>query len=714
MQGYPGHPQDSYAHHHHPQHPNPHAPQHYQQPPSHPGYGHGLPPQQPQQPQVSDEGPGTRKRKAQQAHQQAQLQMQQDDDDDEKPGSDAASAIGGPGPAQGGSGGAGGSKAKGGASDFVKKLYKMLEDGEYSDVVSWGHDGSTFVVKDMNQFTTAILPAHFKHSNFASFVRQLNKYDFHKVKNNDDGPSPYGENTWEFRHPNFRADMKDNLENIKRKAPAAKKAAQVAQQQRMRATAASNGPLDPSLAAGPPGSLAGSLPPSDYSSLQVQLDGLARAQQAMQQHMTNLSQDYQAVIGEMMNFQRNMVAQDQLMQNLIQYLVSLEADQKGTASQDPSAPYVPSSQAQKLISSYTEVARASYDQMADLSRRASLSGGQFPNLPPLPPPPPNFGHFEFAPLGGRRDEGGQRQNGGYEQQQQGQRGPGGASATPAQQQPGQPQQQGGPPHQQQQQQQPGQQPSQQQPPLPQFVHPAYSSGDPQPSTSAPAPTAPPSAERPSAPRRQSNVPGWAVPPRVLLVEDDAVCRKLSSKFLEVFGCQIDVAVDGVSAVNKMNMQKYDLVLMDIVMPNLDGVSATSLIRQFDPMTPIISMTSNSGPNDIMTYFSHGMNDVLPKPFTKENLLSMLEKHLTHLKLMQQMAEIPRALGFTDNQIQDALAQSVVVTDEGGQQVLNPFSSMGISDQDYVEMLQGIAMEKEGKRGLEVVRDEGTARFQEVQ
>lgn len=45
----------------------------------------------------------------------------------------------------------------------------------------------------------------------------------------------------------------------------------------------------------------------------------------MQQHMTNLSADYQAVIGEMMNFQRNMVAQDQLMQNIIQYLVNLEA-----------------------------------------------------------------------------------------------------------------------------------------------------------------------------------------------------------------------------------------------------------------------------------------------------------------------------------------------------------------------------------------------------
>lgn len=53
----------------------------------------------------------------------------------------------------------------------------------------------------------------------------------------------------------------------------------------------------------------------------------------------------------------------------------------------------------------------------------------------------------------------------------------------------------------------------------------------------------------------------AVPPRVLLVDDDAVCRKLSSKFLQVFGCATDVAVDGVNAVNKMNLEKYDLVLM---------------------------------------------------------------------------------------------------------------------------------------------------------
>jgi len=62
-------------------------------------------------------------------------------------------------------------------------------------------------------------------------------------------------------------------------------------------------------------------------------------------------------------------------------------------------------------------------------------------------------------------------------------------------------------------------------------------------------------------RRSTFVPGWAVPPRVLLVDDDAVSRRLSSKFLKVFGCTTDVAVDGVAAVDKMNLEKYDLVLM---------------------------------------------------------------------------------------------------------------------------------------------------------
>jgi CheY-like chemotaxis protein len=72
-----------------------------------------------------------------------------------------------------------------------------------------------------------------------------------------------------------------------------------------------------------------------------------------------------------------------------------------------------------------------------------------------------------------------------------------------------------------------------------------------------------------------------------------------------------VQLDGLEAVNKLNNgAKYDLVLMDIIMPNLDGVSATHLIRQFDN-TPIIAMTSNIRSDDISMYFQHGRTAKAP-------------------------------------------------------------------------------------------------------
>jgi osomolarity two-component system response regulator SKN7 len=64
-------------------------------------------------------------------------------------------------------------------------------------------------------------------------------------------------------------------------------------------------------------------------------------------------------------------------------------------------------------------------------------------------------------------------------------------------------------------------------------------------------------------------------------------------------------LDGLEAVNKMHERiKYDIILMDIIMPNLDGVSACHIIRQFD-RTPIVAMTSNIRSDDIQMYFQHG-------------------------------------------------------------------------------------------------------------
>ncbi|KAG5350775.1 hypothetical protein C0989_009327 [Termitomyces sp. Mn162] len=100
-------------------------------------------------------------------------------------------------------------------NDFVKKLYKMLEDQSFQHVVSWGPQGDCFVVKDMNEFTKSILPRLFKHSNFANDLVQ------------------FGEQSWTFRHPDFHADRRDALGNIKRKVPAQRK-----QQQHAAAAAA--------------------------------------------------------------------------------------------------------------------------------------------------------------------------------------------------------------------------------------------------------------------------------------------------------------------------------------------------------------------------------------------------------------------------------------------------------------------------------------------
>jgi len=124
---------------------------------------------------------------------------------------------------------------------------------------------------------------------------------------------------------------------------------------------------------------------------------------------------------------------------------------------------------------------------------------------------------------------------------------------------------------------------------------------------------------------------WSTTPRVLVVEDDQVSRNLCTKYVQEYGCSVDLAFDGASAVNKMNIEKFDLVLMDTTMPKLDGCSATSMIRQFNRVTPIVAVTSNTKPSQIMSYLTAGMNDVLGKPLEKAEVIEILEKHLTHLK-----------------------------------------------------------------------------------
>ncbi|KAF6750547.1 HSF-type DNA-binding-domain-containing protein [Ephemerocybe angulata] len=242
-------------------------------------------------------------------------------------------------------------------SDFVKKLYKMLEDPTFQSVVSWGPQGDCFVVKDMNEFTKSILPRMFKHSNFASFVRQLNKYDFHKVKNTDD--NQFGEHSWTFRHPDFHADGRDALENIKRKVPAQRKSA---------------ASLPPSSSALPNSSLPpNSLSPTNPSStsypypqqnvvtaeLQHEVRRLREEGEDLRGRLRSLERSYENVLVEMVGFQRGMAQQDGVMQNLISFFLGSESGKSLNSSS--STILSSSSSSSNILSSGSDIRSAGPD-----------------------------------------------------------------------------------------------------------------------------------------------------------------------------------------------------------------------------------------------------------------------------------------------------------------------------------------------------------------
>ncbi len=114
---------------------------------------------------------------------------------------------------------------------------------------------------------------------------------------------------------------------------------------------------------------------------------------------------------------------------------------------------------------------------------------------------------------------------------------------------------------------------------------------------------------------------------ILLVEDNEVNRKVALAFLERAGHSVTVAVDGFEAVAAVEKGDFDVVLMDIRMPGMDGVEATRRIRALpDPRKsrlPIIALTANFSPPEVERYMAVGMNAVLRKPLRKGSIEEVL-------------------------------------------------------------------------------------------
>ncbi len=119
--------------------------------------------------------------------------------------------------------------------------------------------------------------------------------------------------------------------------------------------------------------------------------------------------------------------------------------------------------------------------------------------------------------------------------------------------------------------------------------------------------------------------------RILIAEDVELNQFIARQILESWGMEVAVAANGRIAVEMAQNQHFDLILMDIQMPEMDGIEATEIIRKL-PNTklaniPIIALTANALKGDNHLYFQAGMNDYITKPYTEEKLYSVLSKFL---------------------------------------------------------------------------------------
>ncbi|KAB5533608.1 response regulator-like protein [Coniochaeta sp. 2T2.1] len=473
------------------------------------------------------------------------------------------------------------------SSDFVRKLYKMLEDPAYRSVVRWSSDGDSFVVLENEKFTKTILPKHFKHSNFASFVRQLNKYDFHKVRHNEEnGDAPYGKDAWEFRHPEFRADRKDNLDNIRRKAPAPRKAQPV--EEPFPAT-------------------------QQVVLLNDQLVATQHQVQALQEQYYELAGTNKILVSEVLGLTRMVKAQHQIANELINHLNNIDEKRRDSRHSAHSSNHSSNSNAAFHSGQMNSLPDGTDEPAAELRRARELLNSLSPEFP---------ADRELERLSIAYHNTGSPPD----------------SATSSSVMYSQPPSNGPPMH--LHMHDPFNDPRHMVYPVGQTAgidpfHQDHIQNIPY-SRPLSTPSGNAIAEAPSQitpPPKDAGGSLWGSrKPRVLLVEDDKTCARIGAKFLTNVDCTVEIARDGSEAVNKVNQEpmRYDLIFMDIIMPMFDGVSATACIRLVAPDTPIVAMTSNIRQEDIATYFHFGMNDVLAKPFTREGMVRILKKHLTKL------------------------------------------------------------------------------------
>lgn len=116
--------------------------------------------------------------------------------------------------------------------------------------------------------------------------------------------------------------------------------------------------------------------------------------------------------------------------------------------------------------------------------------------------------------------------------------------------------------------------------------------------------------------------------KVLLVEDNKINQMITQKMLEKRGISCKIIDNGEDAIEEAKINNYDLILMDVHLPGINGTEATSEIRKFNTCTPIVALTAISLNENREMLLSYGMNEVITKPFEPEHFYKVVTKYLT--------------------------------------------------------------------------------------
>lgn len=121
------------------------------------------------------------------------------------------------------------------------------------------------------------------------------------------------------------------------------------------------------------------------------------------------------------------------------------------------------------------------------------------------------------------------------------------------------------------------------------------------------------------------------PLNILIAEDNIVNQKLIERILRKLGYETDTASDGIQVLNSIAKKEYTVILMDIRMPEMDGLETTRAIRQMAIVQPyIIAMTANAMSNDRQECLENGMNAYMSKPLSTDEIIDSLKKGYAHM------------------------------------------------------------------------------------